>query len=95
MIIGRTLRDEGTSYHYATPAAFADAAPELIETAVRATRERGPRVVGGTTWTTGEPVWKTAEAAEAARKQKDTWWKLPRYTASRSQLSSGVSVSPV
>jgi hypothetical protein len=88
------LRDEGTSYHYATPAAFADAAPDRSKLRLEplAKADQGSAALPGRP---ASRVRKTAEAAEAARKQRDTWWKLPRYTASRSQLSSGFSVSPV
>jgi hypothetical protein len=30
-VIDRSLRDEGTSYHYAPPSEFADADPALVE----------------------------------------------------------------
>src|SRR5882724_10291618 len=36
VIIDRALRDEGTSYHYAAPAAFADADPALVARAAAA-----------------------------------------------------------
>jgi uridine phosphorylase len=66
VIIDRALRDEGTSYHYAAPAEFAEAEPELIETAIKATSENGPRAVVGATWTTDAPFRETAEAIESA-----------------------------
>ena len=34
VVIDRALRDEGTSYHYAAPAAFAEAKPTLVAKAV-------------------------------------------------------------
>jgi uridine phosphorylase len=67
VIIDRALRDEGTSYHYATPAEFAEADGRLVESAVGATSQGGPRVVVGATWTTDAPFRETAEAIEAAR----------------------------
>ena len=41
VIIDRALRDEGTSYHYATPSEYGDADPKLVALAVDALRERG------------------------------------------------------
>jgi uridine phosphorylase len=67
VIIDRALRDEGTSYHYAPPAEFAEADPSLVERAAKATSKDGPRVVVGATWTTDAPFRETAEAIEAAR----------------------------
>src|SRR6202790_3901125 len=67
VVIDRALRDEGTSYHYAPPAEFAEADPSLVERAAKATSKDGPRVVVGATWTTDAPFRETAEAIEAAR----------------------------
>jgi uridine phosphorylase len=67
VIIDRALRDEGTSYHYAPPAEFAEADPRLVKSASKATSKAGPRVVVGATWTTDAPFRETAEAIEAAR----------------------------
>src|ERR1700726_3563214 len=67
VIIDRALRDEGTSYHYAPPAEFAEADPSLVERAEKASSKDGPRVVVGATWTTDAPFRETAEAIEAAR----------------------------
>jgi uridine phosphorylase len=69
VIIDRALRDEGTSYHYAAPAEFAEADPRLVESAAKATSKEGPRVIVGTTWTMDAPFRETAEAIEAARKR--------------------------
>jgi uridine phosphorylase len=67
VIIDRALRDEGTSYHYAAPAEFAEADPWLVESAAKATSNDGPRVIVGASWTTDAPFRETAEAIEAAR----------------------------
>jgi uridine phosphorylase len=67
VIIDRALRDEGTSYHYAPPAEFAEADPWLVESAAKAASKEGPRLVVGATWTTDAPFRETAEAIEAAR----------------------------
>jgi uridine phosphorylase len=69
VIIDRALRDEGTSYHYAPPAEFAEADTRLVEAAEKASPKGGPRVVTGATWTTDAPFRETAEAIEAARKK--------------------------
>jgi uridine phosphorylase len=67
VIIDRALRDEGTSYHYAAPADFADAEPRLVAAASSATSAHRPRCVVGSSWTTDAPFRETAEAIEAAR----------------------------
>jgi uridine phosphorylase len=67
VIIDRALRDEGTSYHYAPPAEFAEADPVLVKRASDAlARRRGPVFVGAS-WTTDAPFRETEEAIEAAR----------------------------
>ena len=43
VVIDRALRDEGTSYHYAPPAEFAEADAKLVEAAASALAESGPR----------------------------------------------------
>lgn len=67
VIIDRALRDEGTSYHYAAAAEYAEAAPELIALASRALESKGLRAVVGPSWTTDAPFRETAEAIAAAR----------------------------
>jgi uridine phosphorylase len=67
VVIDRALRDEGTSYHYAAPEAFAKADPHTIEAAVRALTGVGPQVHVGASWTTDAPFRETASAIEAAR----------------------------
>lgn len=67
VVIDRALRDEGTSYHYAPPADFAEADPGLVASAARALTGSGQRVYTGATWTTDAPFRETAEAIEAAR----------------------------
>lgn len=66
VIIDRALRDEGTSYHYAAPAAFAAADPALVALAEKAA---GARAIVGASWTTDAPFRETAQAIEAARAQ--------------------------
>jgi uridine phosphorylase len=67
VIIDRALRDEGTSYHYAPPAEFAEADARLVATASKAMSSHQPRCVVGSSWTTDAPFRETAEAIEAAR----------------------------
>jgi uridine phosphorylase len=67
VVIDRAMRDEGTSYHYADPAKFADADPGLVTRAVQALRETGLHAKIGPSWTTDAPFRETPEAIEAAR----------------------------
>jgi len=67
VVIDRALRDEGTSYHYAAPAEFAEAQPQLVTAAADALTRRGLPAVVGATWTTDAPFRETAEAIAAAR----------------------------
>jgi uridine phosphorylase len=67
VVIDRALRDEGTSYHYLPPADFAEADPQLVETAMRALTARGPPIYRGATWTTDAPFRETATAIERGR----------------------------
>ena len=66
VVIDRALRDEGTSYHYARPAEFADADPDLVAVAADALAALRPRSVVGPSWTTDAPFRETAEAIAAA-----------------------------
>ena len=67
VVIDRALRDEGTSYHYAAPAAFAEADPALVETAIKALGDTGLRAYVGPSWTTDAPFRETSDAIAAAR----------------------------
>src|SRR6266571_5522297 len=64
VIIDRALRDEGTSYHYAAPATFAEADPRLVATAIEALRRNGRTAFVGASWTTDAPFRETAAAVE-------------------------------
>jgi uridine phosphorylase len=66
IIIDRALRDEGTSYHYASPSEYAIACPRLLAGAVEAVKQDGPRTITGATWTTDAPFRETSEAIQAA-----------------------------
>jgi uridine phosphorylase len=67
VIIERSLRDEGTSYHYAPPAEYSEADPRLVQIAVDALRGKAQHVLVGATWTTDAPFRETAEAIDAAK----------------------------
>ena len=67
VIIDRALRDEGTSYHYAEPAEFAEADPRLVVAVAKALLDDGVRAPVGASWTTDAPFRETAVAIEAAR----------------------------
>ena len=66
VIIARALRDEGTSYHYASPSEYADAPPRLLAAAIEAVKHDGPRTISGASWTTDAPFRETIQAIEAA-----------------------------
>jgi len=67
VVIDRALRDEGTSYHYAAPDAFAEADPHIVATAIRDLKKAGLRAYVGPSWTTDAPFRETATAIAAAR----------------------------
>jgi uridine phosphorylase len=69
VVIDRALRDEGTSYHYAEPADFAEADDALISQAASAIQQQGVRAIIGPSWTTDAPFRETEEAIAAARKR--------------------------
>lgn len=66
LLIDRALRDEGTSHHYQTPAAFSLAEPRLIRRVDEGLRRNGIRVIRGTTWTTDAPFRETRRAIRRA-----------------------------
>jgi len=67
VIIDKALRDEGTSYHYAPAAEFAEADARLVTAASEATASIKPRCVVGSSWTTDAPFRETEQAIAAAR----------------------------
>jgi uridine phosphorylase len=67
VIIDRSLRDEGTSYHYAPPAEFSAADPRLVQIARDALKDQPQHVLVGATWTTDAPFRETAAAIEQAK----------------------------
>lgn len=68
VVIDRALRDEGTSYHYAAPADYAEAKQDLVTRAAAVLAGSG--AVVGSSWTTDAPFRETVEAIEAARARK-------------------------
>jgi uridine phosphorylase len=67
VIIDRALRDEGTSYHYAEPADYAEADPRLVAMAADALKRKNQHVFVGASWTTDAPFRETADAIKASR----------------------------
>jgi uridine phosphorylase len=67
VVIDRALRDEGTSYHYLPPAAFAEAEQTLVDVAMAALRQCELRAYRGAAWTTDAPFRETAGAIERCR----------------------------
>ena len=67
VVIDRALRDEGTSYHYAAPADYAEADPRLVSRAAAALGRLTQHWAVGASWTTDAPYRETEEAIAAAR----------------------------
>jgi uridine phosphorylase len=67
VVIDRALRDEGTSYHYAAPAPYAEADPRLVKAAMDALTKKAFRAHVGASWTTDAPFRETEAAITAAR----------------------------
>lgn len=64
VLIERSLRDEGTSYHYLPASDFAEADSSLIERVRQAVTDAGPVVHAGQTWTTDAPFRETEVVLE-------------------------------
>lgn len=67
VVIDRALRDEGTSYHYAAPAVFAEADPAVVAIARDALTGQDLHAHVGASWTTDAPFRETEQAVAAAR----------------------------
>jgi uridine phosphorylase len=67
VVIDRALRDEGTSYHYAHPEAFAEADPHIVTAAIAALTDKGLTSHVGASWTTDAPFRETSRAIAASR----------------------------
>jgi uridine phosphorylase len=68
IIVDRSLRDEGTSYHYLAAAEFAYADPRLVAAAFCALG-LDPHIEVGATWTTDAPFRETARAISESRRR--------------------------
>jgi hypothetical protein len=82
VVIDRSLRDEGTSYHYAPPSEFAEANPALVEKAAMALAQSGLHgVVGGVgppTRRFGRP--RRQSRPRVAKASSRSRWKQPPCT---------------
>jgi nucleoside phosphorylase len=67
VLIERSLRDEGTSYHYLPPAEFVAADPTLVARAMNAFDSARLAMFRGASWTTDAPFRETARAVAHAR----------------------------
>jgi uridine phosphorylase len=67
VVIDRALRDEGTSYHYATLSEYGEADSRLVALAVEALAKNNLNAVVGSSWTTDAPFRETSEAIDSAR----------------------------
>lgn len=67
VLFDRSLRDEGTSYHYLEASEFADAAPNMIDLGKRGLIASGFPAIVGPSWTTDAPFRETSAAIEHAR----------------------------
>ncbi len=67
VVIERSLRDEGTSYHYLRPQRFVDADRGLLDAVVPAMRATGVALHTGASWTTDAPFRETAAIVAARR----------------------------
>ena len=67
VIIDRALRDEGTSYHYAAPAEYAEASARLVTAGGDAAKGSGLAIAVGASWTTDAPFRETEQAIQSAR----------------------------
>jgi len=66
ILIDQALRGEGTSANYLPPAAFIDAAPDIIERVSRGLARLAFPTLRGATWTTDAPFRETPTALAAA-----------------------------
>lgn len=67
ILIERSLRDEGTSYHYLPPAAYVAADARVLDMAATAFETHGHAVRRGATWTTDAPFRETVDAVARRR----------------------------
>ncbi len=67
VLIEKSLRDEGTSYHYCPPADFSHIAPELLSLLGDSFNHSRVAVFRGATWTTDAPFRETDSAISNSR----------------------------
>jgi uridine phosphorylase len=67
ILVEKALRDEGTSYHYLSPAEFSQLNPELLSVFDGAFSEIDTPVYRGATWTTDAPFRETQTAIAHAQ----------------------------
>ncbi|TWJ32426.1 nucleoside phosphorylase [Geobacter argillaceus] len=67
LLIEQALRDEGTSYHYLSPARYAEASPALVEAVAKQLRAAQLQCIRGNSWTTDAPFRETAQLIAARR----------------------------
>ena len=89
VIIDRALRDEGTSYHYAPPAEFADADPALVATARAPCSRPGSACSSGRA---GPPTRRSAKPRRRSRRRapRACWrsrWRRRRSTRLRGRAA--------
>lgn len=69
VLIDKALRDEGTSYHYLPPSAYAFRRA-VLDSLADSISAKAEHVIRGGTWTTDAPYRETAEAIAYAKFQK-------------------------
>lgn len=67
VLVERSLRDEGTSYHYLPPSDYAEADPALLTHFADALAASELKVFRGGTWTTDAPFRETADVIAEGR----------------------------
>ena len=68
LLVDKSLRDEGTSYHYLPPSDYAHLDERLLELFEGAFKDSAVPVYRGSTWTTDAPFRETEQAIEHARR---------------------------
>lgn len=68
LLIDKSLRDEGTSYHYLPPSDYAHLDEQLLRLFEGAFKDSPEPVYRGATWTTDAPFRETKPAIEKARR---------------------------
>jgi uridine phosphorylase len=68
VLIGKALRDEGTSYHYLPPSPYSNLHPKLREALCATWNSTDIPLYVGASWTTEAPFRETEEMIEVCRK---------------------------